>query len=484
MIICRQRKPYWRSAFVGEICLANNPKSIYKPSQTVHLAISGAIMKKFNLLIAIIVTVLLIAGFGWLYFGNYLEREQPTIRAVQDISAIGKQKKIEIAFADQKSGLSRIDAEIIQDNKSQILAAENIALRGNKQKILSLNIDTAALKLHDGPAVLKFTATDYSLFKNQYILSQPVKIDTAPPQISLLNPVNHANQGGTCFITYRISKPAAVNGVYVNDYFSPGYIVLVDNKPTSLAYFAIPTDAIKARTAIKVFARDYAGNEVSVNIPCLIKEKKFRADKMNLSDSFLQQKMPEFQATVPALQGKNLLEIFIYVNGQMRNDNFRTIQSICQKSSPLKLWEGTFVRMPRAQPMALFGDKRTYLVGGKAVAESLHVGVDLASTMHAPIEAANNGIVVFAGLLGIYGNAVIIDHGQGLFSLYGHLSAINTTIGKMVKKEEIIGHSGVTGLAGGDHLHFSIIAGGQFVNPQEWWDPHWINDNVTKKMIF
>jgi murein DD-endopeptidase MepM/ murein hydrolase activator NlpD len=468
----------------GEICLAKGTKSIYKPTQTSYLAASGVTMKKFSSLITVIVAVILIAGLCWLYFGNYLEREKPAIRPAQDISAIGKQKKMEITFSDQKSGLSQINAEIIQDNKSRILAAENIASRGNKQKILSLTIDTVALKLQDGPATIKFSATDCSLFKNQNTLLLSVKIDTIPPQISLLNPINNVNQGGTCFITYRISKPAEMTGVSVNDYFTPGYTVLIDNKPTSLVYFAVPIDATKTKTAIKVIARDDAGNEAAFAIPCLIKEKKFRTDKMNLSDTFLQQKMPEFQTMVPALQGKTPLETFIYVNGQMRNDNFRTIQSICHKSSPKKLWEGTFLRMPRAQPMALFGDSRTYLAGGKTIASSLHVGVDLASTMHAAIEAANAGIVVFTGALGIYGNAVIIDHGQGLFSLYGHLSAINISVGKAVKKEDIIGHSGTSGLAGGDHLHFSIIAGGQFVNPQEWWDPHWINDNVTKKMIF
>ncbi len=58
--------------------------------------------------------------------------------------------------------------------------------------------------------------------------------------------------------------------------------------------------------------------------------------------------------------------------------------------------------------------------------------------------------------------------------------SLNTSVGKNVAKgEELIGHSGISGLAGGDHLHFSIIVGGQFVNPQEWWDPHWIKDNIT-----
>ncbi|MEN6620384.1 MAG: M23 family metallopeptidase [Smithella sp.] len=436
------------------------------------------------ILIIAIVTIIIIAGLGFLFWGNYLERDTPVIKPNQDITMIGKQKKIEITFLDKKSGISQVYAEIIQDNKGQVLVSESLPSRGNKQKTITLSVDTAALNIHDGPAILKLIATDCSLFKNQTTLSQPVLIKTVPPQIYAMNTINNVNQGGTCFIAFRTSSPAALAGVYVNDYFTPAYPVTIDNKPTLVAYFAIPMDASKAKTIIKVFARDIAGNESSVVIPYVLKEKKFRADKMNLSDTFLQQKMPEFQAMVPALQKKTLLDSFIYVNTQIRNENLRVIQTICQKSSPVKLWDGTFLRMARAQPMALFGDNRTYVAGGKDVGNSVHAGVDLASNMHAAIEAANNGNVVFAGPLGIYGNAVIIDHGQGLFSLYGHMSALNTALGKAVKKGDIIGYSGISGLAGGDHLHFGIMVGGQFVNPQEWWDPHWINDNVNKKMIF
>ena len=128
------------------------------------------------------------------------------------------------------------------------------------------------------------------------------------------------------------------------------------------------------------------------------------------------------------------MEVFGYVNTTMREDNTKTIQGICRKSINKKLWEGTFLRMRNAKPMALFGDQRTYLVDGKPFGNSIHLGIDLASTAQAPIEASNNGIVVFAGPLGIYGNAVIIDHGLGLFSLYGHLSSIETTVGKTVQK--------------------------------------------------
>jgi murein DD-endopeptidase MepM/ murein hydrolase activator NlpD len=105
--------------------------------------------------------------------------------------------------------------------------------------------------------------------------------------------------------------------------------------------------------------------------------------------------------------------------------------------------------------------------------------MDIASTARVAIKAANSGRIIHTDYLGIYGNTVIIDHGQGVSSLYSHLSRIDTTLGKMVEKEEVIGHSGATGMAGGDHLHFSILVHGIFVTPVEWWDQHWIDFNIN-----
>ncbi|OGP87914.1 MAG: hypothetical protein A2031_04045 [Deltaproteobacteria bacterium RBG_19FT_COMBO_43_11] len=446
--------------------------------------LSGAVMKRFNIYLTIFLGILIIGLLCWLYFDNYLEMEKPKIKLSREISPIGKQKIVEIIFSDQKSGLSNLKAEIIQDNKGRIITEEKIAVRGNKQKILSLTIDAATLNLTDGSATINISATDYSLFKNQTILSQPVIIDTKPPQIILPGTVNYLNQGGTGFIAYRVSKPTDATGIYINDHFTPGYTLKQDNKTTFVAYFAVPLFASNQKTKIIVFVRDEAGNEAKISLPCIIQEKNFRSDKLNLSESFLQQKMPEFQSIYPQLQGKTPVEVFGYVNSRMREDNDKVIQTICQKSADKKLWKGTFLRMRNAATMASFGDKRIYAVGGKELGSSIHLGVDLASTAHAAIYAANHGIVVFAEPLGIYGNTVIIDHGLGLFSLYAHLSSIETTVGKNVKKEELIGHSGTTGLAGGDHLHFGILADGQFVNPLEWWDPHWIEDKINKKMRF
>jgi murein DD-endopeptidase MepM/ murein hydrolase activator NlpD len=131
--------------------------------------------------------------------------------------------------------------------------------------------------------------------------------------------------------------------------------------------------------------------------------------------------------------------------------------------------------------MAKFGDHRAYVYRGKTVDEQFHLGVDLASLANSPVQAGNNGRVVFADRLGIYGVSILLDHGQGITSLYGHLSQAVVESGQDVQKGDLIGYTGQTGLAGGDHLHFSMIVNGVFVNPIEWWDAHWIQDNITRK---
>ena len=137
--------------------------------------------------------------------------------------------------------------------------------------------------------------------------------------------------------------------------------------------------------------------------------------------------------------------------------------------------------MPNTQRRAGFAETRTYLYHGRPVDHQTHLGLDLASTEHAPVPAANAGRVVFAGWLVIYGNAVIVDHGYGLMSLYGHMSAISVKPGDVVAKGQQLGNSGSTGLAGGDHLHLEIFVQGKSVDPLEWLDEHWIRDNIAQQ---
>ena len=109
----------------------------------------------------------------------------------------------------------------------------------------------------------------------------------------------------------------------------------------------------------------------------------------------------------------------------------------------------------------------------------MHLGFDLASTKLAPVPAANKGTVAFAGPLTIYGNAVVLDHGWGLMTLYGHLSTIGVKVGDAVDKEGELGRSGDTGLAVGDHLHYEVLVNGTSVTPVEFWDAKWIRDRFN-----
>ncbi len=441
-------------------------------------------MKKLTLFAVLCISLitLIMTGILWWLIHHYFESGKPTIRLNQNFHAVGQSKVIDIACADTNSGLRSITITVIQDNKSRILASIAYPKRGIKEKSVAVAIDPVAMKLREGAAKLRVSALDYSVLKNEGLLEQSFTVDLRPPQVFLMNPVNNINPGGACVIVYKTSEPALTTGVQVGDTYFPAASIVLSGKPALVCYFALPVNADKNKNSIRIIARDEAGNQSVVPLPFLLKNKKFRSDKMSLGDNFLFKKMPEFESIYPSLKGKTPLEVFQFVNSQMRLQNEDFIRSLCRRVSPKRFWHDAFLRMKNASPMALFGDRRTYIYQGKTIGDSGHLGVDLASTAHAPIEAANDGTVVFTGLLGIYGNTAIIDHGLGIYSLYGHCSAINAKKGQSVKKGEAIATSGATGLAAGDHLHFSIIVGGEFVNPQEWWDSHWIADNVYKKM--
>ena len=141
-----------------------------------------------------------------------------------------------------------------------------------------------------------------------------------------------------------------------------------------------------------------------------------------------------------------------------------------------------FQQLGNSAVQAQFADSRTYIYKGKEIDQQVHLGFDLAVTANVPIAAAQRGIVVHAADLGIYGNCVVLDHGLGVQSLYGHLSSIGVKVGDKVEKGQEIGRSGQTGLAGGDHLHFTTLVGGEQVTPVDWWSTQWLQDRVLRKI--
>lgn len=425
--------------------------------------------------------VIVLAGAAFWAFNTVLEFEKPSVAMRDDISTIGQGKAIGLTVTDHKSGIRSVSVTISQDGKDAVLLSSTYP-KGTEEETLSIEADPRGRGLKDGPATITVSVEDHSWLKNRETVTLDTSIDTVPPQISLLSTSHNVNAGGAGIAVYRVSEEVTITGVKMGDRFFRGYPYSIQGKPCHVVYFAVPTSAGKGDLKILVTARDRAGNESSSVLPHLVKEKKFKSDKITISRAFIENMAPTFRQQDPRVP-TTPLEGFLFINEKMRDENFKSIREACAKTQPKPLWDGTFLRMKNAAPMAGFGEERTYWFEGMAISKSTHLGVDLASTEHAPIESANHGSVVFAGSLGIYGNAVIVDHGMGLCSLYAHLSEISVKPGQAVSKGEALGASGSTGLASGDHLHFSMLVGGEFVNPTEWWDAHWIRDNVTGKLI-
>jgi murein DD-endopeptidase MepM/ murein hydrolase activator NlpD len=232
-----------------------------------------------------------------------------------------------------------------------------------------------------------------------------------------------------------------------------------------------------------VRATDPAGNTCQTGFAYHINPRNFQQDNIIVSDAFLRQNIPQFEHALNiAKPSASLIEKFLAVNRDIRLTSDTTLKDACKKSEAKQYWEGPFLRLPRSARRAGFADRRKYQYNGKTVDEQVHLGIDLAATPHSPVPAANNGRVAFAEDLGIYGKTVLVDHGLGLFSMYGHLSRIEVARDQVLSKGDVIGFTGTTGLAGGDHLHYAMIVSHTFVNPVEWWDPNWIKHNVTDKL--
>ncbi|MEX2205803.1 MAG: M23 family metallopeptidase [Myxococcota bacterium] len=431
-------------------------------------------------LVWLIVLVLLVGAGAWVY--TRVERTPPQIRTITTPAFASGNYEHEFNFSDAGTGLRSARVWLEADGKEYELASETFpgnALMGANLDIerpLKIALNPKELGLPDGPATLNAAAKDFAWVDNTAVVSVPLTIDTKPPRVSLLTGLTYVRKGGSELAIYTVEEGVERSGIAVGDRFFPGYVDSRDRR-RKLAFYAIPTDAPDDAKPMLV-ANDRAGNETRVQLVANVMERNFPSDTINLTESFMQAKVGEL---LDGYTGTPL-DGYLEINREMRKANDATLAELTKSSSPDRIWTGAFVQMPNAHAGAKFAERRSYVYDGAVVDQQTHMGYDFASTSHADIPAANDGVVIFAGPLGIYGNAVIVDHGLGLFSLYGHLSEIAAQKGQAVAKSESLGKSGTTGLAGGDHLHFAMLLGGGFVDPLEWFDPKWIAEHIEGKL--
>jgi murein DD-endopeptidase MepM/ murein hydrolase activator NlpD len=418
----------------------------------------------------------------------------PEIEIAPELPGIGPRTPIAVRLSEPRRGLGRVRAELVQGELRVELGEQEHRPRpfwafwGPRTATSEMRLEVGRSTvpgLREGTATLRVTAERASTWLRRPApatreLELPVRL--VPPSLAVRSSQVYVAQGGCEAVVYRVGDGAARDGVRAGEWFFPGHPLPGGAAGERFALFAVPYDLGDAG-AVRLEVADALGNQAQARIVERFFPRSPTQDRIALGDDFLAKVVPAILARSPEIADQgDLLKSFLVINGDLRRRNAETLRELAAASRPAFLWDKPFLPLPNAQVMSSFADRRTYVYRGREVDQQYHLGFDLATTRQDAVPAANDGVVAFADYLGIYGNAVVVDHGYGLMSLYAHLSEIEVRSGQEVRRGQRLGRTGETGLAGGDHLHFTLLLDGLPVTPLEWWDPHWLRDRIARKL--
>jgi murein DD-endopeptidase MepM/ murein hydrolase activator NlpD len=415
-----------------------------------------------------------IAYLGW-------RQSVPGVRATLTApKAIGHKAALTLSVAAARGNVAGAEVRVVQDGKPVSVFKQESPLGPRAE--LPVAFETAALGLKEGSATIEVWSRDdfWRPLRGtpRAVAAVPVTIDLTPPKLEVLGATRYVSPGGTALVAFRVDD-AVRTDVTVGPRTFPSHAYGPADRRARVALIALPAD-FSSNTPMAITARDEAGNVTARGVPSELKPRAFPRDTIKLSEAFLQAKVPELLPQRPPSQP--LLDGFLVINRDQRKQAENEKLKVGERTADQPLWQGPFVQPRNTKVFSNFAETRTYVYDGREVDRQIHYGYDLASTKQSPVPASNAGVVAFAGPLTIYGNTVIVDHGLGLQTLYAHLSSIDVKPGDKVAKGHVLGRTGATGLAIGDHLHFEVLVSGVSVTPLEWWDGKWIRDRVNRPL--
>ncbi len=431
--------------------------------------------------LSILALLLILAAAGAGAWVLMRDLSGPEVSVRPDAERVGLAQPLEVSLSD-KSGVQSVTISVKRGSQSMVVKQESYAVLDKKRTIA---FDLKDTRLPEGAFELEVRASDgsYAGFGkgNTFTYTKQMVLDSKPPRIAVKTVPPAIHRGGSALIVYTLSEEVVKTGVQVGELFFPGY------RQENGAYACLFAFPVKMRTDgyhPQIMAQDRAGNVTSSRLLVRALNRNYRADTLNIPDSFLNFKANELAQLCPE-QGTPL-EQYLCANNKVRAANDAKLLEVAADPAnvtPHFVWEGPFRRLPRSAVKANFGDHRTYVDGSRTkIDEQTHMGLDLASVAQAPIPAAAAGRVIWVDYLGIHGHMVLIDHGLGLMTQYSHLTDYNVKVGDVVKPGDTVGTTGVSGLAGGDHLHFGVLVGGVPVQPLEWLDASWVKNNITSRL--
>jgi len=438
-----------------------------------------------NKIFSVILLVGIAVGAWYVYTAPEFERVNPKIESQKSIFW-NRKDPLRIKVSDNV-GLNSYEVTL-SDGKKSVILDKGFFDAGIKEKIIEVKYPKG--KVLDPRAKdykVTITVGDKSMWNmmagNTETKTIDVTIDYKRPNVNILSNSRMINQGGSALVVFQADDEnmdklyilANKNKFKVQPYKKEGYYA-------TLVAWPFKDDSFDA----KIVATDLAGNRREVHIPYYHGNPRYRTSYIRATDKFIDGKITDLASSDPEYADiTDKLEKLKAINETMRLKNEELIHKLSKNVSDemLDRWKiKKFYPLRNGKKVASFGDHRYYYYGSKdnIVSESYHVGYDLASNSMADIKASNPGKVVFADDNGIYGNMPLIDHGLGLYTLYGHCSQLLVNEGDEVHTGQTIAKTGMTGLALGDHLHFGILVQGIEVRPVEWFDQSWINKFINK----
>ncbi len=437
----------------------------------------------------IMVLIVLIAIGAYIYTSKSFERNVPKID-MPNFIYWNRKDPLKIKISDE-SALKSYEVKI-SDGQKEIVVASEMILENLNEKVIEIPypkkavngvlLDPRATKLQI--IVEAVDKSNWNFFQGNKLTKKiNVEIDYKRPDVNILSNSYSITRGGSALVVFQV-KDEALKSFFVEaggkffkaePYKQTGYYATL---------IAWPFDQ-ESFTA-NITAEDMAGNKRITNIPLYLLAKKYKTSWIKATDKFIDGKISDLIASEPkfsTIEGR--LNKLKAINETMRLENEDVIHNLGKVVSDdmIDSWKiKRFYPLKNAAKVASFGDHRHYYYQDKSneVSQSYHVGLDMASTKMANIVSSNAGIVVNDESNGIYGNMPMINHGLGLYTIYGHCSTILVKKGDHINAGTIIAKTGRTGLALGDHLHFGILVQGIEVRPEEWMDRKWIRDNVDK----
>ncbi|MCG8532676.1 MAG: hypothetical protein MI749_18745, partial [Desulfovibrionales bacterium] len=348
-------------------------------------------MKRFAVFVLWIVALIPLA---WVVMHKY-EGKAPEVNVDLSFRYLKKDSKLSLGIADPGAGLRKVAVVIRQGTYEKKLfekkypspsIKEMLLDNGVKEDHFDIPISSTDLKLEAGKAVLEILVTDASWRHwnggNTYKKQHEFVVDNTPPRVVVLSKHHNLVQGGSGIIIYQLFEPDIKSGVYVGDNFFPGYSGMFKDKTIYTAFFALSHTQGQG-TRMFLSAEDAAGNKIRRGFPHYVRSRRFKTDTINISNRFLEVKMPIFD--LGAQEGEfnktkvPYLSKFLEINRMMRQANVDRILGASVKTRPEMMWSGKFGRLAGSANRAGFADHRIYKHGGIIVDQADHLGIDLAS---------------------------------------------------------------------------------------------------------